>query len=69
MKFVMAWIFLAFGITSIMGAMISLNVLSGGDVDSIMSLSNYRNLIKNSAIFFMAWTFLFVEFNNKGGEK
>lgn len=70
-RFIMAWIFLAFGITSLMGSLISLDLLMGGDVQDILPFSNWRNLIKNSAIFSMAWTFLFVEFRsmtNRGGD-
>lgn len=63
-RFIMAWIFLAFGITSLMGSLISLNLLMGGEVEKILPLSNWRNLIKNSAIFAMAWTFLFIEFRS-----
>lgn len=64
---IMAYIFFSFFITSIVSSIIGFQILYTGRPEDVIQLSNIRNLLKNSAIFIMAWGFMWIEF--KGGDK
>lgn len=64
---IMAYIFFAFFVTSIVSSIIGFQVIYTGRPEDVTQLSNIRNLLKNSAIFIMAWGFMWIEFKTERG--